>query len=404
MTLMHPRTRRPGPGALLPALFCIAALLLASCSSGSFNRGSQGEPEASPQLPSIGDGTVKVGLMLPLSATGNAGKTAQALKQAAELALFEFNNPDIVLIPKDTRGTAQGARAAAEALVAENVELILGPLFAQSVSAAAPVARGRDIPIIAFSTDSNVAGRGVYLLSFLPQSDVHEIVEYATSQGKRSLAALVPENAYGTLVEGALQQAAARYNARVAIIEKYPLDRQGMVEPAKRVAALAQGDSPQVDAILLPDGPTVLPSIGPLLTIEGVSPNRVKFLGTGQWNDPRTGREPTMSGGWFAAPEPAKWERFSQAYASTYGETPPRIASLSYDAVSLAAALAKQPPGQRFAQTVLTNPSGFNGIDGIFRFRANGLNDRGLAIHEVVNGGGSRVIKPAPTAFGPSSF
>lgn len=386
------------------AAFTLMALLLAACAGGTFNRGGQAPMSSGADIPQIGSGSVKVGMLLPLSATGNAGKTAEALKQAAELALFEFNNPDIVLVPKDDQGTAAGAQAAARELMDQGVELIIGPLFAQSVAAAAPIARERNVPIIAFSTDSNVAGRGVYLLSFLPESDVSQVVQYAAEQGRRSIAALVPENAYGTLVEGALQQAASRHNARVAMVAKYPLDRQGMVEPAKQVAALAKGPNPQVDAIMIPDGPTTLPSLVPLLTIEGVSTSAVKLLGTGQWNDPRTGREPSVVGGWFAAPDPSGFQRFSQTYASTYGGTPPRIASLAYDAVSLAAALAGQPRGQRYTQATLTNPSGFNGIDGLFRFRANGLTERGLAIHEVTSGGGSRVIRPAPTAFGPSAF
>src|SRR5204863_4019282 len=126
----------------------------------------------------------------------------------------------------------------------EGAEIILGPLFALSVPAAAQVARNRGISVIAFSTDSSVAGRGVYLLSFLPESDVNRIVDYATSTGKRSFAALLPENAYGNVVEVAFQQAVARRGGRVAAFQKYAGDRNQMQAPAQNIAqALGTADS-----------------------------------------------------------------------------------------------------------------------------------------------------------------
>ena len=48
---------------------------------------------------------------------------------------------------------------------------------------------------------------------------------------------------------------------------------------------------------------------------------------------------------------------------------------------------------------VLTNASGFAGVDGIFRFRPDGTNQRGLAVLRVTSSGG-QVISPAPRAFG----
>ena len=167
-------------------------------------------PAGAPMQPvAVGNGQVKVGLILPLSAAGNAGVAAQSMKNAAEMALSEFLNPNIQLLIKDDGGSPQGAQQAAQQAVDEGAEIILGPLFALSVPATAQVTRARGINVIAFSTDSSVAGRGVYLLSFLPESDVNRIVEYAASIGKRSFAAMLPENAYGNVVEASFKQAVA---------------------------------------------------------------------------------------------------------------------------------------------------------------------------------------------------
>src|SRR5215813_948192 len=163
------------------------------------------------------------------------------MKNAAEMALAEFKNPNIQLLIKDDAGNPQGASAAAQQAVNEGAEIILGPLFAASVPAVAQVARTRGISVIAFSTDSSIAGRGVYLLSFLPESDVNRIVEYSASIGKRSFAALLPDNAYGNVVEIAFKQAVGRRGGRIVAFEKYGADKTG---PARNVAqALSNADA-----------------------------------------------------------------------------------------------------------------------------------------------------------------
>ena len=145
------------------------------------------------------------------------------MKNAAEMALAEFQNPNIQLLIKDDGGNPQGAQQVTQQALDEGAEIILGPLFAASVPATAQLTRARGVSVIAFSTDSSVAGRGVYLLSFLPESDVNRIVDYSASIGKKSFAALLPDNAYGNVVEAAFKQAVGR-KGRIVAFEKYASD------------------------------------------------------------------------------------------------------------------------------------------------------------------------------------
>jgi len=347
---------------------------------------------------SVGEGQVRVGLILPLTAQGNAGVAAQSMKNAAEMALAEFKSPNIQLLVKDDGGTPQGAQAGAQQAIAEGAELIIGPLFAQSVSAVGQIARARNIPVIAFSTDISVAGRGVYLLSFLPETDVRRIVDFAVSHGKRSFAALLPDNAYGAVVEAAFQQEVSRRGGRVLALEKYPLDANRMAEVARRVAQAAN----QVDSIFIPDGADAVPQVVQALAASGVTLKREQFLGTGLWDDPRIFSTTALEGGWYAAPESTGFRNFSARYRTRFGQDPVRTATLAYDAVALVAALVKTQGPQRFSEQVLTNPSGFAGIDGVFRFRPEGPNDRGLAVLRVTPSGG-QVISPAPRSFQPGT-
>lgn len=386
----------------LAGLMAATGALLAGCSGASNYLSSfSSTPPSAPPVPetTLGTGQIRVALILPLSATGNAGIAGQAMRNAAEMALAEFNSPNIQLLVKDDGGSADGARVAAEQSLNEGAEIILGPLFAQSVSIVGQVARSRNIPVIAFSTDANVATRGVYLLSFLPESDVARIVQYAASTGKRSYAALIPDNPYGTVVEAAFRQDVTRRGGQIVAIEHYPHDKAGMAAPVRNVAQVAA----RTDAIFIPDGGDAVPDVVQALVAGGVNTKKIQLLGTGLWDDPRIFSTPALDGGWYAAPDGAGYRNFSGRYAARFKQQPVRTATLAYDAVALIAALAKTQGAQRFSPEVLTNPSGFSGIDGLFRFRADGTNERGLAVLRVTPSG-SQTISPAPRSFGASGI
>jgi branched-chain amino acid transport system substrate-binding protein len=388
----------------LAVLAAIAGAVLSGCTGSTTPSdlfSSLSSPAPAPVQPetAVGAGRVKVALILPLSGSGNAAVAAQSMKNASEMALAEFNNPDVQLLVKDDAGTAPGAQQAAQQALDEGAEIILGPLFALSVGPVGQLARSRNVPVIAFSTDANVAARGVYLLSFLPESDVERIIGYAATQGKKSFAALVPDNAYGTVVEGAFKQAVARRNGRVVALEHYPLDKAQMQAPARTVAQA----SARADAIFIPDGADAVPTVVQALIAGGIDTKRVQLLGTGLWEDAQIFSTPALEGAWYAGPDSTGFRNFSARYRARYGQDPVRTATLAYDAVALVAALIKTQGPKRFSEETLTNPSGFTGIDGLFRFKQDGTSQRGLAVLKVSPTGG-QVVSPPPKAFGASGI
>ncbi len=376
----------------------VVAMLLAACGApgggGGFGPGAPGITGST--------GNVKVAVLLPITSSGSTPAVAKALKQAAELALFDFDNPNVTLIPKDTKGSPDGARLAAQSALQDGAELIIGPLFAAEVSGAAPVARQGGVPMIAFSSDEKVAGNGVYLLSFLAGRDVPRIVSFAMSRGKRNFAELVPQSAYGRIAETAFARVVSSGGGQASVRATFPPnDSTAMLGPVRQVANAVKSGQ-QIDALFLPAGRDELPSLAPLLASEELSSGRVQFIGTGQWDYPNIGGDRALLGGWYPAPDPKGWSNFVQRYSKTYGAAPPRIASLAYDAISLAVSLSANPPGQRYTISQLTRPTGFSGVDGLFRLLSDGTCERGLAILEVREGG-PLVIDPAPSSFATAS-
>ncbi|MBY0532431.1 MAG: penicillin-binding protein activator [Xanthobacteraceae bacterium] len=379
--------------------------MLAGCSStmSSLTGGNDDAPPQSPNannqietqpLQNLGAGNVRVGLILSMSGAGNAGIAAQSMRNAAELALAEFNSPNIQLIIKDDGGTAQGAQAASQQAIGEGAEIILGPLFSHAVAAAGQVTRTRSVPMIAFSTDSNVAARGIYLLSFQPENDIDRVISYAASRGKKSITGFVPDNAYGNVVEAAIKQFASARGAKVNAVERYGQGQADALSAVRR----AQAAYRVTDLIIVADGADATPRMLQALNSVGVTPKRVQFAGAGLWDDQNVFAIRDLDGAWFAAPDNSGFAGFSQRYQARYRAQPARTASLAYDAVSLVAQLVKTQGASRFTEEVLTNRAGFAGVDGVFRFRNDGTCERSLSIMEI-RGGTSRVVQQAPNNF-----
>jgi ABC-type branched-subunit amino acid transport system substrate-binding protein len=366
-------------------------LAVAACGGGTgIDPLPSGRQQASAQQASEG-GNVKVGMILPLSAPGGIGAAATAIRNAGDLALSEFDRPDISLLVKDDRGDPAAAREAVQQALAEGAELILGPFSGTAVQAASPLVKTAGRPMIAFSSDVSVAQPGIYLLSFTPQSDVARIMSFAASRNKRTIGALLPEGPFGNVIAAEYEQQVARLGLNPGPVQRYAAGRQS--DAVRALAPQLNG----VDALFVTDVSNEMARTAD--AIGAASLKNVQLLGTGTWNDLPVLQKPALQGAWFSAPDAAGYNSFAQRYQQKFKANPTRMATIGYDAVALAAALVRTQGANRFSPQTLTNPSGFAGQDGVFRFRPDGTNERALAVMQVQNRA-AQVLNPAPRSFG----
>ena len=260
------------------------------------------EPEPQQPIPVL---NTKIALLLPLSAPGETQNIARALQQAAELALKDLGGGGLIV--KDTGGTPDMARVAAQAALDEGAGIILGPLLSTEVQAVSPVARARNVNVIAFSSVSSVASQGTFLMSFLPDEEVSNVVRYAAAKGYRNIALLYPASQYGTAIEQALGRSVLSEGSTIVAAQSYARQPTAVVQPAASIAASV---SSQGSALLLPEGGQMLRSVGQALTSNGVSPRTTKILGTGLWDDGLTRSTPIALGGWYAGVAPQLVQAF----------------------------------------------------------------------------------------------
>ncbi len=360
----------------------------------------------------------RVALLLPM--TGSTARVGQSLANAANMALLDAKNTNVKLTVYDT---TPGAAAAARRAVAEGNKLFLGPLMAADVTAVRGVAKAANIPIISYSNDAEVAGNGVYILGFQPDQSIDRVVRYARAQGVERFGALVPAGNYGQRASGALLRAVRDSGGKVTAVETYERSRtklqaavRRLTDYEARVARASQGGIVRADgtvapvqdrlgpvsfqALLIADGSQIASAfLGPL-TQYGAGPGKVRYLGPELWNaEPGIRTVQGLHGAWYASVPDARFTQLASRYQAKFGGAPSRLASLGYDSVLLVSAIAGDwTIGSNFPEARLRDSDGFSGVDGIFRFGASGIADRGLEVGQV-NGTGTSVVSPAPRTF-----
>lgn len=367
----------------------------------SYPDGAVRLPEAVPSQPA--QRIVKVGLLVPL--TGQAAEVGMALQDAATLALMDKyshadtsgSNIKVVLVPKDTKGTPAGAAEAARSVLNAGAELIVGPLFSQSVSAVAPIAKQRGVNVLTFSNNPDVAGDNVFVFGFQADQQVRRILNYALNRNLANIGLLAPNNAYGAIVKESATATMQASGLTLAAEQYYNPNLMANAEIDRLAATHADT---QLNAVLLPEGGQKLSAIVENLRAKGVSQPGVRFLGTGLWDEPVVLRSGALAGGWFASSPPDRFDAYARRFEEFFGYTPPRISALAYDALALAASLAMNESGNGLSAANLTDPIGYNGpVNGIFRCMGNGICERGLAVLEVSGNGTARIIDRAPESF-----
>lgn len=389
--------------AVLPAhfkalgrlLLLLAGFALAACAPMPGGNSGQSINTSDP---------VPVALLVPgASTTRGDALLADSLEKAARLAIGDLQGAEIDLRVYQTNGTPESGSAAAVQAVTDGAKIILGPVFAEEANAAGNAVASRNVNVLSFSNNAQIAGGNVFVLGNTFRNTATRLLSYAAAQGRNDVLLVHAQNVSGEAARVAVTTAASRTGTRIAAVESYVFDSQEVINAVPRIASAARSSG--ANAIFLTsDTAGALPLFAQLLPENGVNPTTYRYLGLTRWDlPPETLALPGLQGGWFALPDPALSQQFDARYAAAYGAQPHPIAGLAYDGIAAIGALVSA--GQRNALTTagLTQSSGFVGVNGVFRFLPDGTNERALAIAEV-RGNQRVVIDPAPRSFGGPGF
>jgi hypothetical protein len=375
----------------------LAALAVSSLAACELDMGGTG--------PIIDTGApVPVAILLPYGSTdSNNDVLATSLQNAAQLAVGDLGDVKIDLRVYKTAGTAAGASEAATSAANDGAKIILGPVFADAANAAGTAVSGRGLSVLSFSNNSEVAGGNVYVLGNTFENTAERLLSYGASHGRNSVLVVHAQNLSGEIGRQAVQRAAANTGVSYVGAASYEFSQEGVINAIRPIAEQIKSSGADM-VIFAADTAGALPILTELLPENGIDTEAVKFIGLTRWDIPtQTLSLKGVQGGWFALPDPALAGTFRDRYAAAYGQQPHPLAGIAYDAVAAVGALVKSGTGDAFSKANLTQASGFAGVNGVFRLRADGTNERGMAVVEIENNQ-VKVIDPAQRSFGRAGF
>lgn len=372
-----------------------SATVIAACQPVGFaGPGGQSGQMIDPSQP------VTVALLAP-GGTGSQDLDwlSRSLKNAARMAAADAQGAQIDLRVYDTGGDAAQAVARASEAADAGAKVVLGPLFAESANAVGNAMAQRNINVLTFSNNADVAGGNVFVLGNTFANVADRLVSYGVRNGKRRILAVSENDVAGQVGARAIETAAARNGATLAGRVTHPVSITGIDGVTPQIAQAAQ--SGQIDAIFMTaNNQAVLPYLTGQLAAAGVTSQVTQFMGLTRWDEPSSRLElPQLQGGWFAIPDTARKAQFEARYRAAYGEAPHELAGLAYDGVAAIAANIRAGRRDAVASSGLTQRAGFSGVNGAFRFRPDGTNQRALAV-ATIRGNQLVILDPAPRGFG----
>lgn len=345
---------------------------------------------------------VPVALLVPKSSNG-AGTVAANLENAAKMAVADLGAVKIDLRVYDTAGSADVAAQQAQRAVDEGSKIILGPLFAEAANAAAVAVGDEGVNVMSFSNNPSIAGGNVFILGKTFDNTASRLMSFAKSQGKSRAVIVHPENVEGEFGRVALQRAANEVGIEVVSVQSFSFTPQGVIDAVNPIKnATLSGNA---DLLLLTSTSAgALPLLAQMLPEAGINPATIQYAGLSRWDiPPQTLALAGLQNGWFAMPDVTRTQNFSTRYQAAYGAQPHQLASLAYDGIAAIGALVAAGKANALTADALTQSSGFEGVDGIFRLNKNGTNERGLAIAQVKEQR-VHIIDAAPSSFTFSGF
>jgi ABC-type branched-subunit amino acid transport system substrate-binding protein len=386
------------PRKLLRKALAVTAFIgLAACDPAMMTAPSAGSaPSVDTNAP------VAVALLIPRSDSG-AGAVAASLENAARLAVASLDGVQIDLRVYDTAGDAQRAALQAETAVAEGAQIILGPLFGEAANAAGVAVADNGVNVLSFSNNPSIAGGNVFVLGPTFRNTADRLLGYAARQGRNSVVIVHPQNVEGEFGKAAIQAAATQNGVRVAAIESFPFSQEGVTSAVPRIRSTI--DSTGADSLFLTSNAAgALPMLLQLLPEAGVNPAATQYMGLARWDVPaQILSMPGAQGGYFTLSDTAAKNAFDSRYRAQYGQDPHPLAGLAFDGIAAIGALVRQGRSDALSARALTQNSGFQGANGVFRLRPDGTNERGLAVATVRNNQVT-ILDPAPSGFGGAGF
>ncbi|PBB94814.1 ABC transporter substrate-binding protein [Mesorhizobium sp. WSM3862] len=326
----------------------------------------------------LGTGSTKIAMLLPLSAPGSAGENGRKMFDAARLAMADFGDKLVTLTIEDTRGDSGYAKdLAVKAITSGGVKIVIGPAELAAAQHLAKLSGTQRPPVLALA-DNFAGGPGVYSVRLSEADSAAAGAAAVASKGAKKFVLLVPAGANAGAVEARVANALSIYGATLAVTLPYSAS-----DAAKVVSDMGSlVEAPDAVVVASGDGSPV--AVLSALKAKGIPGKAVSLIGTERWLERPI--DPLYEGAYIATLDQSETGPIADRFKATYNYQPDVNVAYAYDMVALSAGIASSVGPNGFSKQVLENTSGFRGSTGLFRFRADGSSQRSMPFFKVEKG------------------
>jgi len=301
---------------------------------------------------------IKIGLLVPLS--GEHQTTGKLILQSVRLAINKINNPNIEILPKDTKADPMVTFKAAKELGQNGIKIIIGPVFNQNLVYLDEL---KDIIFLSLTNKTIKNPKNVISVGINADSQLRAIINFQESNNLTETIFLLPKSDY----EDEIRKAIPKTNIKIKKlhiydsnptkltkqIEKITKYQERKLDLKREIEKLKNSDVPNknrkiqklekkdtlgkvnFDSVIIADFDESLKSITTSLLYTDVSPEEVYFITLNQWFDTSLLKEKSCQSLYFPSIDKENYDKFSKEYYSTFKEYPNQLSIVSYDLIGL---------------------------------------------------------------------
>ena len=339
---------------------------------------------------------IKIGLLVPLS--GKQSDIGKSIMQSVRLAINKIDNPNIKILPKDTKNDPVKTLAAAKELELEGVKIVIGPIFNNNLIYLDEL----NEMIFLSLTNKNINNpKNVISAGINASSQIKTIMKFKEMNNINKTIFLIPNSNFQDEVEEAISQSKIKLKhvhiyetnpmeltKQIEKITMYQIRKQNLIDEIKRledsneknkewkINNLKKRDTLggiNFDSVIVSDFEEGLKSVFTSLLYTDVSPQRIYYITLNQWFDESFLKEESLQPLYFPSINKENYNEFIDNYKRIYNEYPNQLSFLSYDLMGLVYYLVYQNEF-KIDEKIFYKKNQFKGKVGIFEINKNRIN------------------------------
>lgn len=336
---------------------------------------------------------IKIGLLVPT--TGSNKELGQSIIKAVILAVSDIDNDLIEIVIKDTNSDANKTLKSAIELKEMGVQVIIGPVFHQSliylnqvkdVKFLSLTNKTIDLPENTISAGVNSTSQLLTIKKFLDLNNIKKtifltpILNYEAEIKKgieESNIIIFKEHIYDpepTKLTRQIEEI-TNYNVRKKNLknEIYKIEKSNDINKEQKIKDLEKKytiGNVNFDAVIISDFDENLKSVATSLLYTDILPTDKYFITLNQWFDESLLREKDFQPIYYPSINKKNFDDFKDRFFKKFNENPNHLSLLSYDLVGLVYYLSSKNKLSKLDR-IFKKKNSFRGKTGIFNIKDN---------------------------------